>query len=107
MLAYCSHMTETDHEITGYRFISRDFSAEPLAGDSLDKSFVWDGDEITNVELHGTCCFETRDQIEKYAKYSKGTGWIVAVGGDMAGRGDDFIGEILIGNAIVTEVSPW
>jgi dissimilatory sulfite reductase (desulfoviridin) alpha/beta subunit len=100
-------MTDTDHETTGYRFISRDFSAEPQIGDSLENSFVWDGDEITEDELRGTCCFETRAQVEAYAKYSKGNGWIVMVGGDSAGRGDDFVGEILIAHAEVLEVSPW
>ena len=100
-------MTATDHEITGYRFISRDFSHEPKIGDVLENSFVWDGDEITDTELNGTCCFETRAQIEKYAKYSKGNGWIVTVGGDAAGFGDDFVGEILIANAEVLDVSPW
>jgi len=68
---------------------------------------VWDGDEITEDELSGTCCFETREQIEEYAKYSNGTGWIVTIGGDDEGRGDDFVGEILISDAEVLEVSLW
>lgn len=99
--------TTEDFEITGYRFISRDFSPEPKVGDELERSFVWDGDAITDEELRGTCCFETREQIEKYAKWSKGNGWIVRVGGDDAGRGNDFVGEILIDNAEVMEVEQW
>lgn len=100
-------MTETNHEITGYRFVSRDFSPEPKTGQILDRSFIWDGDEITDTELDGTCCFESREQIEEYAKYSKDNGWIILVGGENAGRGDDFVGEILIDDAEVLEVSPW
>lgn len=100
-------MTETTHETTGFRFISRDFSPEPKIGDELDRSFVWDGDQITDNELSGTCCFDSREQIEEYAKWSKGNGWIVRVGGENAGSGDDFEGEILIDNAEVLEVSPW
>jgi len=102
------NMIETDkYETTGFRFISRDYNSEPKTGDLLDRSFVWDGDEITEDELRGTCCFETREQIEEYAKWSKGTGWIVMIGGDSAGYGDDFVGEILIDNAEVLEVSVW
>ena len=100
-------MTNTEHEITGYRFIARDYSKAPKVGDTLDRSYIWDGAEITETQLDGTCCFETRDQIENYAKYSKGKGWIVEVGGNYAGRGDDFVGEILIDRAIVLSVTSW
>lgn len=100
-------MTNTEHEITGYRFISRDYSNEPKVGDLLDRSHIWDGDEITETQLDGTCCFETLAQTENYAKYSKGNGWIVKIGGNYAGRGDDFVGEIIIDSAVVLTVNPW
>ena len=100
-------MENKEYEITGYRFISSSYSAEPQIGQILERSFAWDGDEITEDELNGTCCFETRKQIEKYAQYSKGKGWIVMVGGDFGGYGPDMIGEILIDNAEVLEVIKW
>ena len=96
-----------EHETNGYRFVSSDYSDEPKIGDVLERSFVWDGDEITKDELNGTCCFETREQIEGYAKWSKGNGWIVMIGGDFGGYGQDMIGEILIDNAEVLEVVKW
>ena len=88
-------------EKTGYRFVSNWDDNEPKVGDSLNASFVWDGEEITKDQLPGTCAFETRDQVEEYAKYS--TGWILKIGGDDAGYGHDMVGEILIANAVVID----
>lgn len=94
--------TLTDkYEASGYRFIDADFGSEPKKGDFLDNSFVWDGDEITETELDGTCAFDSYEKVKDYAKYS--TGWIVRIGGDLAGYGD-LSGEILIKSATVLEI---
>lgn len=97
----------TSHEIIGYRFICSDFDSEPKIGEVLGNSFAWDGDQPTSDELGGTCCFESRKQVEEYAKYSKGCGWIIRVGGDLKSRGDDLVGEIIVRNAEVLEVEAW
>ncbi len=92
------------YEITGYRFISPYYNSTPEIGEILAKSYIWDGDEQTEDELNGTCAFESREMVEKYAKYSKG--WIVRIGGENKGWGE-LEGELLIGEAEVLEVEKW
>jgi len=92
------------YESTGYRFISRHYAERPQVGDVLDASFVWDGDEMTDEELAGTCCLETLPACKEYARYS--TGWIVQVGGYDEGRGE-LPGEIIISDATVVQVTDW
>ena len=100
-------MSNTTHESVGFRFISRTFEQEPSVGAGLQNSFSWDGDEQTEDELRGVCCFADQEDVEKYAAHSKGCGWVVTVGGEDEGRGDDFDGEIIIGEAIVLSVQEW
>ena len=97
---------EENHEAVGFRFIDKFFGSEPTVGDELENSHVWDGDEPTEDELRGTCAFADWADMEKYAQYSKGAGWIVVIGGTDEGRGD-IAGEILIGTAQVLEVIKW
>jgi hypothetical protein len=91
-------------QVCGFRFVDHAVSV----GDELGNSFVWDGDEITNEELAGTCAFESWSAMVKYAQYSKGIGGhIVLITGDDAGRGTDFADEIYISNAKVVAVMAW
>lgn len=91
-------------ETTGYRFCDY----EVAVGDILENSYVWDGDEKTDDELPGTCCFKTWEALESYAKYSKGIGGkIVLIKGDFAGYGQDFADEIHIADAEVVAVIEW
>jgi hypothetical protein len=99
-------MDNENYEITGYRFVNKFDDAKPSVGDVLNNSFTWDGDERTDDELAGTCAFETVEQCEKYAQYSKGCGWIIEIGGYDEGYGD-LDGEILIGDATVISVREW
>ena len=90
-------------EVVGFRFVDHAVHV----GQCLDNSFVWDGDEKTDIELSGTCAFESWDAFEKYAQYSRGCGKCVVVTGSHKGRGTDFVGEIYVGDAVVVAVMEW
>jgi hypothetical protein len=93
-----------DYEITAFRYISKDCDA-PSVGDCLENSFHWDGDIPTGRELDGVCAFDSLDKCQKYAEWSKG--WILKIGGDLSGHGEDMVGEVLVRNAVVLEVTNW
>jgi hypothetical protein len=93
-----------DYEITAFRFISKDCDA-PSVGDCLENSFHWDGDIPTDRELNGVCAFDSLDKCQKYAEWSKG--WVLKIGGDFAGHGEDMVGEVLVRNAVVLDVTNW
>jgi len=86
------------HEHTGYRYDDRNLAV----GDDIPDSHVWDGDERTDDELDGVCCFETLEQAREYGRWSKGI--IVKVGGSHMSYGDDLEGEIIIRDAVVVEI---
>ena len=90
-----------------YRFIAKwDVDEAPAVGDVLPESYVWDGDEPTDEGLGGTCAFSKRSVAERYAQYSHGNGWIVEVEGERLKSGDmDY--EVIITDAVVTEVREW
>ena len=98
--------TETDFGITGYRFVNKFDDSQPTVGDVLGNSYTWDGDERTDDELDGTCAFDMLSACQNYAKYSKGCGWIITVGGYDEGRGD-LANEILVSDAIVIGIAKW
>lgn len=85
-------------EIAGYRVMD----TEPVIGTELRHSFVWDGDEITDVALPGTCAFSTLEAARAYGRYSRGF-WIVALTGERNGWGD-LANEVIIRNAVIAEV---
>ncbi len=73
----------------GYRYC-----AEPVGkGQVLPHSHVWDGDQRTDEELPGVCCFETMEQAKRYAQWSDGQ--IVMVAGVSHGGGE-LAGEVII-----------
>lgn len=88
----------TDIEIAGYRVMD----TEPVIGTELRHSFIWDGDEMTDVALSGTCAFATLESARAYGRYSRGF-WIVALAGERKGWGD-LAGEVIIRNAVIAEV---
>ena len=90
----------------GYRYIDNYYSSRPEVGDILPTSFVWDGDEQTDEELAGTCCFDSLEALKEYAKWSKGCGVLVIVEGEMKGWGD-LANEVIIADAEVLEVIEW
>lgn len=99
--------TREGDKMTGYRFVaSWDVENAPKVGDRLPSSYVWDGDKQTDEKLDGTCAFETRAAVEKYAENSHGRGWIVEIEGEHAGSGD-LAYEVIIADAVVTAVENW
>jgi len=76
----------------------------PAVGDMLPRSNVWEGDEPTDVELPGTCAWDTLSSAEKYAQYSHE--YIVLIGGVLVQSGD-LAGEIIIDDAQVFAVWKW
>jgi hypothetical protein len=91
-------------QVCGFRFCDHKVSV----GQTLDNSYIWDGDEKTDEQLPGVCAFESWSAMAKYAQYSKGIGGhIVVVTGDNAGRGTDFADECYIANATVVAVMAW
>ena len=90
----------------GYRYIDNYYNGPVRVGDNLQNSFVWDGDEPTDEELPGTCCFDSLDALKEYAKWSKGCGVLVVVKGEFEQYGD-LPNEVLISDAKVVEVIEW
>ena len=86
-----------------YRFEEKNV----VAGDTLENSRVWDGDQPTDDELPGVCAFETKEQAEKYAQYSHNLGQIVEIEGEKVGTGLDLVGEVIIRDAVVTAIYAW
>lgn len=84
----------------GWRFQE----TEPKVGDILSRSNVWIEDEPTDEELPGTCCFETVEDCEDYAQWSRG--YIVEVEGVRI-CGGDVAGETIIDEARVVSVREW
>lgn len=74
----------------------------PVAGQTLDRSYVWDGDEPTAELLQGTCAFETEIAARRYGKAGSGL-YLVEISGEcvMAGA---LVGEVVIRDAVVTRV---
>lgn len=96
-----------DEVTIGYRFIDKDFQEKPKVGDILPHSYTWEGDEWTDEELKGTSAFEDRQQVEEYAKHSKGRGWLVTLSTEEPISYGDLPGEIIMPDAEVTEVEEW
>ena len=74
----------------------------PVVGQTLDRSYVWDGDEPTEERLQGTCAFETEAQARSYGSAGSGL-YLVEIIGDrvMAGA---LVGEVIIRDAVVLRV---
>lgn len=89
-----------------YRYIDSYHSGQVSLGDILGHSFVWDGDEQTEDELLGTCCFSERRMVEEYAKWSKGLGVIVVVEGEVIEWGE-LAGEVILDSPEVIEIINW
>ena len=85
----------------GLRYTSQFYSP----GQELYTSLVWDGDDSTDDEAPGTCCFNTWEQVTEYAKYLKGQ--IAIITGERAVWGTDFAGEKYLPNAKVDCVIDW
>ncbi len=90
--------TTTMKTIAGYRVMD----TEPTVGTSLRNSFVWDGDEITDVELPGTCAFSSLAAARKYGRWSRGF-WIVALTGEVVQSGD-LPGEVIVRDAVIAQI---
>jgi len=84
-----------------YRYIEE---GEPQVGDILPTSYVWDGDEWTDEQLPGTCCFSSIQAIIEYSQWCE-TGWIVIVSGDPLKTGE-LPYEVIIREAEVISVFP-
>lgn len=74
----------------------------PVVGQTLERSYVWAGDEPTEERLQGTCAFETEEQARRYGKAGTGL-YLVEITGDrvMAGA---LVGEVIIRDAVVRRV---
>lgn len=94
---------EDDYELVGFRFVEE----KPEVGSTLNNSLIWDGDTPTEDELNGTSAFSKWEDMENYAKYSKGKGFMLIIGGENRGSWNDIPGEVLIGDAEVLEVVEW
>lgn len=87
-----------ENEIAGYRVMD----TEPVVGSAIRNSFVWDGDEITDVELPGACAFSTLAAARKYGQWSRGF-WIVALAGEVV-RSGELAGEVIIRDAVIAGI---
>lgn len=86
------------YEIKAYRVQDE----APVVGATLDRSYVWDGDEPTEERLQGTCAFETEAQARGYGKAGSGL-YLVEMDGErvMAGA---LNGEVIVRDAVVSRV---
>lgn len=102
MLTYCAAVRSvagmTTSEITGYRVVE----TLPVIGETLGRSYVWDGDQITDEALPGTCAFSTLAAAREYGRWSRGF-WIIGLAGERACWGD-LAYEVIIRDAVVVEI---
>lgn len=92
-------------ECCGFRYIEGDVAV----GDVLANSHMWDDDTPTDVELPGTCAYDSWQALVDHYKYNRGLGKVVLITGDFAGRGME-VGEpheVHIANAVVVAVMEW
>jgi len=74
----------------------------PTVGQTLDRSYVWSGDEPTDERLQGTCAFDTEIAARRYGKAGSGL-YLVEISGDRVMAGE-LVGEVIIRDAVVTRV---
>lgn len=74
----------------------------PKVGEVLPNSYVWDGDQPTDEELPGTCCWPTRERALRYCDWG---GYLVRVEGELVCYGDE-PDEVIVRNARVISVEP-
>jgi len=84
--------------MTAYRYTDR----AVRVGDELPASHEWVGDEMTGVELDGTCAFAALEQAMEYARWSPGQ--VVEIEGELAHYGSDMEGEVIVADARVTRI---